>query len=166
MIITSPSFQNNGYIPQKFTCEGENISPELRVQNVPENAKSLALIIDDPDAPAGTFTHWTVWNIDPKITAIKENSVPPGLPADLSAEVLTTTEASIKAGAVEGRTDFGKTGYGGPCPPSGKPHRYFFKLYALAAMLNLKAGADKAELEAEIQKHLIAKAELVGLYHR
>lgn len=146
MTITSPAFQNNGYIPKKFTCEGENVNPELRIQTVPENTKSLALIMEDPDAPGGTFVHWTVWNINPKTTEIKENEVP--------------------AGSIEGRTSADKPGYIGPCPPPGKPHRYFFKLYALDDSLPLSAGASKKDLETEIQKHLLTKAELVGLYGR
>lgn len=163
MILTSPSFQNNGTIPQKFTCDGlpaskagGDINPELQVQNVPGTAKSLALIMDDPDAPAGTWTHWTVWNIDPKITMIKEDSVP--------------TSAKATAGkplsADEGMTSFGRIGYGGPCPPSGKPHRYFFKLYALTDVLILPSGAPLKQLESEIQKYLITSAELIGLYGR
>ncbi len=156
MLITSPSFNHNEKIPDKFTCEGGDINPALAIENVPENAKSLALIVDDPDAPGGTFTHWTVWNINPNTTAIKEESVPPK--------------------SVEGETDFGRVGYGGPCPPAspkpseggppGKPHRYFFKLYALDAMLNLPEGSKRADLEKEIATHTIASAELVGIYER
>lgn len=146
MLITSPSFNHNEKIPDKFTCEGGNINPQLIIGNVPTNAKSLALIMDDPDAPGGTFTHWTAWNINPNTTAIKEESVPPK--------------------SVEGETDFGRVGYGGPCPPSGKPHRYFFKLYALDSMLNLPEGSKRASLEKEIATHTIASAELVGIYER
>ncbi len=150
MIITSPSFNDGENIPAKFTCSGDppagDINPELQIQNVPSEASSLALIMDDPDAPSGVFTHWTAWNIDPKTKVIKEESVPPG--------------------SIEGRTDFNRTGYGGPCPPPGKPHHYRFKLYALDATLNLKSGATVNMLAAEINKHLIAKAELVGLYQR
>ncbi|MBI4086103.1 MAG: YbhB/YbcL family Raf kinase inhibitor-like protein [Candidatus Liptonbacteria bacterium] len=146
MTITSPSFRENGSIPKKFTCQGENINPELRFGGAPEEAKSLALIMHDPDAPMpGGFTHWVMWNIEPLTTAIKENSAPPG--------------------ASEGKNGAGKTGYIGPCPPSGT-HRYFFKLYALDAVLNLPAGADKNSLEAEINKHLLAEAEIIGLYQR
>ena len=145
MLLTSPSFNHNEKIPPKFTCDGPSINPELHILNVPDEAKSLALIMDDPDAPGRTFTHWLVWNIDPKTTIIKQESKPPG--------------------SIEGQTDFGRTGYGGPCPPSGT-HRYFFKLYALGAILNLSEGSDKKTLEQEIQEHLIEKAELVGLYSR
>lgn len=146
MLITSPSFQNNGNIPQKFTCDGGDINPELQIQNISAEAKSLALIVDDPDAPRGIFTHWTVWNINPQTAVIKEESVP--------------------GGAVEGNTDFGRADYGGPCPPPGKPHHYHFKLYALDAILNLPAGASKSELESEIEKHLLDKTELIGIYQR
>lgn len=146
MILTSPSFENNGFIPSKFTCDGGDINPELHIQNVPGGTKSLALVMDDPDAPGRTFTHWLVWNINPETTLIKEES--------------SASESS------EGATDFDRVGYGGPCPPSGVPHRYFFKLYALDVILELRAGAIKNELEKEINKHLIAKAELVGLYKR
>jgi len=154
MLITSPSFQNNSSIPQKFTCDGStsltagggNINPELQIQNVPANAKSLALIMHDPDAPvAGGFTHWLVWNIDSKTAVIKEGSVP--------------------VGSVEGKNGADKIGYIGPCPPSGV-HHYHFQLYALDATLNLTLGGTKDQLESEIQKHLLAKAELIGLYQR
>jgi Raf kinase inhibitor-like YbhB/YbcL family protein len=145
MIITSPSFENDGMIPKKFTCDGGNINPELQIQNVPEGAKSLALIMHDPDAPlAGGFTHWVVWNVAPTTTLIKEDSVPPG--------------------ASEGMNSRSK-GYTGPCPPSGT-HHYEFRLYALDAMLELASTSGKTELEAEIPKHLIEKAELIGLYAR
>ena len=148
MILTSPAFQNNGPIPAKYSCDGGNINPELQIQNTPKEAKSLALIMDDPDATGGrTFTHWIVWNIDPKTAVIKEESTPPS--------------------SIEGMTDFGRSGYGGPCPPRGsKPHRYFFKLYALDVRLDLPAGASKSSLESEIKKHLLAQTELVGLYGR
>jgi Raf kinase inhibitor-like YbhB/YbcL family protein len=148
MLITSPSFKDGEKIPIKFSCDGGDINPELQIQNVPVEARSLALIVDDPDAThGGTFTHWFTWNINPATQFIKEESVPPG--------------------AQEGTNDFGNISYGGPCPPKGNnPHHYHFKLYALDAMLNLSQGAGKSALEAEINKHLITKAELVGLYRR
>lgn len=145
MIITSPSFENGRPIPKKFTCDGGNMNPEFLISNVPENAKSLALIMDDPDAPIGTFLHWLAWNISPKTDRIKEGGAPPG--------------------AVEGMNGAKKVGYIGPCPPSGT-HRYFFKLYALDATLTLSEKASKAELETEIKKHLIEQAELMGTYSR
>ena len=151
MFITSPSFNNNERIPQKFTCDGfdkltaggGNVNPELDIGNVPAGAKSLALIMDDPDAPmASGFTHWLVWNIDPEVANIGEGSIP--------------------SGSVEGKNDSGKVGYVGPCPPSGI-HHYHFTIYALNTMLDLKSGSDKASLQSEINKYLIAKADLVGL---
>jgi Raf kinase inhibitor-like YbhB/YbcL family protein len=145
MIITSPSFENSGPIPAKFTCDGGDINPELVIQNVPAEAKSLVLIVDDPDAPAGTWTHWTVWNIDPGTSVIKEESVPPG--------------------ATEGQTSFGKPGYGGPCPPGGR-HRYYFRLYALDALLNLDSDANVDELREAMNGHVVAEAELMGTYQR
>ena len=146
MLITSPLFKDGEYIPKKFSCDGGNMNPELQIQNVPPEAKSLALIMHDPDAPRpGGFTHWVVWNIDPKTTIIKEESVPPG--------------------AVEGANGTGKPGYIGPCPPSGA-HHYHFKLYALDSALSLAEGSDKSALETEISKHLVAQTELVGLYQR
>ena len=145
MNITSPIFQNGEAIPKKYSCDGENINPELRIGGVPENAKSLALIADDPDAPMGTFTHWLVWNIDPKTTVIGEGSVP--------------------SGGAQGLNDRKREGYTGPCPPSGV-HHYHFKLYALNATLDLPQNVSKADLEAAINAHLVASAELVGLYAR
>ncbi|PYL81560.1 MAG: YbhB/YbcL family Raf kinase inhibitor-like protein [Verrucomicrobia bacterium] len=127
--ITSPAFQGGGDIPAKFTCNGTNVSPGLQISGVPNEAKSLVLIVDDPDAPRGLFTHWIVWNIDPKTTQVAENSAP--------------------AGAVQGTSDFGKRNYGGPCPPSGT-HRYFFKIFALDTKLDLKPSARRAELDAAI----------------
>lgn len=146
MKITSPNFEQNTVIPKKFTCEGGNGNPELTIEGVPENTKSLALIMDDPDAPNGTFIHWLLWNIDPKPSPIKEGAPPEK--------------------ALEGKNSNGKIGYIGPCPPPGKPHRYFFKLYALDAVLDVPAGSSKDALEAEINKHLLAKTELIGMYQR
>jgi Raf kinase inhibitor-like YbhB/YbcL family protein len=146
MIITSPSFEGGEPIPRKFTCDGYDINPELQIQNAPEEAKSLALIVDDPDAPDGTGTHWTIWNIRPDASFLKEESVAPG--------------------SVEGMTSAGRTGFHGPCPPPGAAHRYFFRLYALDTMLELKEGASREELETLIQRHLIAEAELMGTYGR
>lgn len=156
MILTSPSFNQGAVIPAKFTCDGENVNPELNIRDVPPDAKSLVLIMDDPDAPGGTFTHWTVWNINPRIEVIKEGSVPAGLSAD----------GSHGAEAVEGKTSFGRSGYGGPCPPAGKPHRYFFKLYALDTVLNVNSYASVNELRSGMNGHVVAEAELMGTYQR
>lgn len=155
MKITSSAFENNTGIPAKYTCDGENINPALSLSGVPQNAKSLVLIMDDPDAPMGTFVHWIVFNINPKTQKIEENSVP--------------------AGSMLGKTSSGKLGYIGSCPPPASPeqlqrgesgtHRYFFKLYALDNILNLESP-DKATLEKQIQSHILDHAELVGLYMR
>lgn len=159
MLVTSPSFQNDSYIPQKFTCDGGNINPELQIQNVPSEAKSLALVMHDPDAPmAGGFTHWFLWNIDPKTTVVKQESVP------ASAEATAGKPQS----AMEGKNGAGKIGYTGPCPPPGHGiHHYHFYFYALDSMLNLDAStATKVQLEAAMQNHILAEAEIVGLYQR
>jgi len=145
MKISSPAFGQNGTIPKKYTCDGENVNPPLSISQVPPSTQSLVLIMDDPDAPGRTFVHWTLWNIDPKITEIPENEVPEG--------------------ARQGLTDFGTSGYGGPCPPSGI-HRYFFKLYALDSKLELPSNAKKADLEQAMKGHILAQAELIGLYSR
>jgi Raf kinase inhibitor-like YbhB/YbcL family protein len=139
--ITSPSFQDRGDIPAKFTCTGTNVSPELQISSVPNEAKSLVLIVDDPDAPRGLFTHWIVWNIDPKTTRVAENNAP--------------------TDGVQGTNDFGKRNYGGPCPPSGT-HRYFFKIFALNTKLELKPSARRAELDAAMRGHILAQGELMA----
>ena len=140
--VTTPAFQAGGDIPAKFTCNGANANPELRINGIPE-AKSLVLIVDDPDAPRGLFTHWIVWNIDPKTTDIGENSAP--------------------ADGVQGTNDFGKRNYGGPCPPSGT-HRYFFKIFALDTKVDLKPNARRAELDAAMRGHILAQGELMARY--
>jgi len=143
--ISSPAFQHKGHIPSTYTCDGADINPPLLLENIPAGAKSLAMIVDDPDAPRGTWVHWVVWNIGPDTREIKEHSVP--------------------AGATEGINDFRKHRYGGPCPPSGT-HRYFFKLYALDETLKLVPGTDKAGLEKAMQGRILGQAELIGLYAR
>ncbi|TSC82389.1 MAG: PEBP family protein [Parcubacteria group bacterium Gr01-1014_20] len=146
MLLTSPSFNHNEKIPQKFTCDGGNVNPELIIQNVPAKTVSLALIVDDPDAPAGNFTHWLAWNIGPKTQTIKQESRPPF--------------------AIEGLNGRQKIGYTGPCPPDGKPHRYFFKLYALSDNLKIPPSSSKEELELALEPYLIEKTELIGIYER
>lgn len=146
MEIKSPVFDANQKIPADYTCDGENINPPLEIENVPGGTLSLALIVDDPDAPNGNFVHWLMWNIEPTVTLIEEDSVPKG--------------------AVQGKTDFGKIGYGGPCPHSGT-HHYCFTLYALDdKIIILEEGADRMDLEAEINGHIITEASLIGLYER
>ncbi|MBI2658375.1 YbhB/YbcL family Raf kinase inhibitor-like protein [Candidatus Woesearchaeota archaeon] len=144
MKLTSPVFANNGTIPSEYTCDGNDLSPELIIDDVPSNAKSLVLISDDPDAPVGTWDHWVVFNIPAATKEIQKGKEPKG---------------------IGGRNSWGRTGYGGPCPPSGT-HRYFFKLYALDIMLNLPQGAAKKDIEKEMQGHIAAKAELMGTYKR
>lgn len=145
MQLSSPVFENQQSIPPKYTCDGENISPPLNIMEAPQNTVSLALVVDDPDAPRGTWVHWVLWNIDPSIEGIDENTVPKG--------------------STQGSTDFGETAWGGPCPPGGS-HRYFFKLYALDAKLELPTGTTKAELEVAMEGHILETAELIGIYQR
>ena len=143
MKITSSAFQEGGDIPSKFSREGGNVNPPLRVEGTPANAKSLVLIVDDPDAPVGLFTHWLVWNIDPKTTEIPEKGVPKG--------------------AVEGTNDYPNLGYGGPQPPSGT-HRYYFKIFALDQTLDLPSGAKRQELDKAMNGHIIAQGQSMGRY--
>lgn len=142
MKISSPEFEHNGFIPKKFTCQGEDISPALIIEDIPKEAKSLALIVDDPDAPMGMWVHWVVFDI-PLINRIEENTIP----------------------GKQGRNDFGRNSYGGPCPPSGT-HRYFFKIYALDKKLNLTEGLTKKELEKAMEGHTLGQAGLIGLYKK
>jgi Raf kinase inhibitor-like YbhB/YbcL family protein len=144
MKITSSAFQESGNIPSKFTCDGSDTSPPLQITGVPSEAKSLVLIADDPDAPGGLFTHWLVWNIPPQTSSIPEGSAPKG---------------------IHGTNDFGKSGYGGPCPPSGT-HRYYFKLFALDRELNLASSTKRRQLDAAMEGHVIAQGELMGRYSR
>jgi len=144
MKITSSAFQEGGNIPSKFSCDGGNTSPPLQISNVPPEAKSLVLIVDDPDAPSGLFTHWAVWNISPQTSTVAEGSTPKG---------------------VQGTNDFGRSGYGGPCPPSGM-HRYYFKIFALDRELDLPFGAKRSQLDAALKGHAIAQGELMGRYSR
>lgn len=146
MKITSPAFENNENIPSKYTCDGENASPPLEFSEIPENTKSLAFILDDPDAPVtGGFVHWVLWNISPETKSITEKSVP--------------------AEAVSGTNSSDKTGYIGPCPPSGT-HHYQFKLYALDTALSLEPSATREDVEKAIEGHILDQALLVGLYQR
>jgi Raf kinase inhibitor-like YbhB/YbcL family protein len=143
MKITSPAFPEGGIIPEKFSKNGQNVNPSLRVAGSPLEAKSLVLIVDDPDAPVGLFTHWLVWNIDPKTTEIAEKSVPPG--------------------AVQGTNDYPGRGYDGPQPPSGT-HRYYFRIIALDKKLDLPSGAKRKELDKAMSGHVIAQGEYMGRY--
>lgn len=143
LIITSPAFKMNQNIPARFTCDGEDISPELIFEGVPEGTKSLALVVDDPDAPRGVWTHWTAWNIPPATSGVKENAVP----------------------GTEGLNSSGEIGYEGPCPPD-REHRYVFTLYALDSLLSLPQGSTKEELLLALTPHIIEKTQLIGRYNR
>lgn len=148
--IKSSAFDEGGFIPVKFTCDGQNISPPLEWNGVPEGTQSLALISDDPDAPMGTWVHWVVYNIPPDINGLEE-----GIP-----------KKEILANDIEqGLTDFGSVGYGGPCPPRGT-HRYFFKIFALDRKFNFKPGLTKSELLEKIKDNIIGRGELIGKYKR
>ena len=143
MKLTSNAFENNQFIPAKYTCDGEDIVPPFSISGIPNGTKSLALIVDDPDSPSGDWVHWLVWNINPEAGEIAEGTVPDG--------------------TTEGMNDFGKVGWGGPCPHSGT-HHYQFKLYALDTILNLGSSAIKRDVESAIEGHILDQAVLVGLY--
>lgn len=143
--ISSPAFENNGPIPVKYTCDGANVNPPLKIENTPRETKSIALIFDDIDAPRGSYVHWILWSIDPTIKEIKENSVPEG--------------------TVQGMNGFKKQSYGGPCPP-GRAHRYVFKIFALDTRLNLDPNSTKADLEKVMRGHVKAQAQLMGIYKK
>ena len=142
MLISSPVFENKGFIPSKYTCDGDDTNPPLIIEGTPQGTQSFVLIFDDPDCPTGTWDHWVVWNISPT-KKIDENNVP----------------------GTEGMNSFNRHSYGGPCPPSGT-HRYFFKVYALDVKLDLKASSRKKDIERAIKAHVLAKGEIVGLYKR
>ena len=148
--ITSSAFENNGLIPAKYTCDGKDISPPLKWDAVPGGTKSIALICDDPDAPMGIFIHWVLFNLPSGTAELTEN-----VPRD---KVLPN-------GAKQGMTDFGRIGYGGPCPPSGT-HRYFFKLYVLDTELKLEPGVNKGQLLKAMEGHILAQGQLIGKYKR
>ena len=150
LAIQSPAFQHEGKIPPKYTCDGENISPALHWGPAPAGTVTFALIADDPDAPAGTWVHWVLYNIPSSVTNLPEKTTP-------------MTEAEM--GAAGGKSSFGKAGYGGPCPPNGT-HRYYFKIYALDTKLTLPALAAKQELLKAMEGHIIGQGELMGTYQR
>lgn len=141
--VESPAFRPGQLIPPKFTCKGANESPPLQLKGVPANAKSLAIVVEDPDAPGGLFTHWLAWNIEPGISEVKTASVP--------------------TSAIQGRNDFGKVGYAGPCPPSGV-HRYVFRVLALNGKLSLQAGTNRAEFDRALAGHIVAQGQLMARF--
>jgi Raf kinase inhibitor-like YbhB/YbcL family protein len=144
MKITSSAFREGESIPPKYTCDGQDTIPPLKFESVPDKAQSLALIMDDPDAPMGTWDHWLVWNIPPKTTEVPEGKTPQG---------------------VVGKNSWGKSAWGGPCPPD-RQHRYFFKLYALDTKLELPTSAGKADVEKAMKAHIVEQAQLMGVYDR
>jgi len=150
MMISSPAFENGERIPPKYTCDGENISPPLSWGAAPDGTRTYALVVDDLDAPSGVFTHWLIFNIPATETSLREN-----VPA----------RATLSNGAIQGSNSFGKTGYGGPCPPAGT-HRYVFHLYSLDTELSLPPSATRQDLLKAIEGHVLAEAELIGLYSR
>ena len=150
--ISSSSFPNHGKIPAKFTCDGNDVSPALSWTPPPAGVQSLALIADDPDARVGTWTHWVLFDLP-----VTSRGVPENLPK---------IEQLPNQSGYQGRNDFGRTGYGGPCPPAGKPHRYFFKLYALDRQMKLKSGVSKQELEQAMRRHILGQSEWMGTYRR
>jgi len=149
--ITSDAFTEGAAIPIKYTCDDADVSPPLKWSDAPAGTKSFALICDDPDAPAKTWVHWVLYDLPPTVAELAED-LPKG--------------EKLASGASQGRSDFGRLGYGGPCPPPGKPHRYYFKLYALDATLNLPAGRTKEQLIEAISGHTLAEASLMGTYKR
>jgi hypothetical protein len=149
--LSSTFFVPGGMIPKQFTCDGTDVSPALEWSGAPKNTKSFSLIADDPDAPVGTWVHWVLYDLPADAKQLAE-----GVPKD----------EQLANGARQGRNDFRRMGYGGPCPPPGPAHRYFFKLNALDALLNLKAGGSKAEVEKAMAGHILAQATLMGRYQR
>lgn len=148
MVLSSSAFKDGQPIPAEYTCDGKNISPQLNWSGAPANTQSLLLIVDDPDAPAGVWTHWLVWDLSTDISDLAEDF------------------AKSPSTAKQGTNDFKKPGYGGPCPPTGKTHRYFFRIYALDTALNLPAGASRKDVDAAIAKHVVAMGQLMGTYQR
>ena len=153
LVLTTTAFPAGGGIPATYTCDGADVSPALAWSGVPAGTAALALIVDDPDAPSGTWVHWVLFNLPGTLSALPEGVPKTDAPAGLG-------------GALQGRNDFRRIGYGGPCPPPGKPHRYFFKLYALDAALPLKSGATKQDVERAMRGHVLAEASLMGTYAR
>jgi Raf kinase inhibitor-like YbhB/YbcL family protein len=151
LTVTSSAFPSGGSIPAKYSCEGANVSPALEWSGIPAKTKSLALICEDPDAPTGTWTHWVLFNLPASTTTLPEKM---------------DTAATLSSGAKQGTNDFQKTGYGGPCPPPGKPHRYFFKIYALDTELALKPDATRNEVLRAMEHHIVAEGQLMGTYQR
>lgn len=149
--IRSSAFDNGAAIPQEYTCQGRNISPQLEWEGLPSGTQSLALVCDDPDAPAGTWVHWVIYNIPATTSNLKQ-----GIP----------TSPQLAEGMLQGKNDFGNRGWAGPCPPPGRPHRYFFKLYALDKVLTAQPGLTKKQILSLIQPNILVKTEMYGTYQR
>lgn len=143
MEVKSPSFKQGASIPKKYTCQGEDLSPSFTFHNLPEGTRSLAIIVEDPDAPSGTFIHWLGWNLNPTVQLDEGKAFP-----------------------IQGNNGYGQVKYRGPCPPAGQTHRYFFKFYALDALLDLPSGSSKSELEQQIKVHALDHAEWMGTYKK
>jgi Raf kinase inhibitor-like YbhB/YbcL family protein len=150
MQLTSTAFQEGATIPKPYTGDGKDVSPPLQWSGAPTGTKSFALIGDDPDAPRGTWVHWVLFNVPADVQGLSEGASKEGLPT----------------GTRQGKNDFGNLGYGGPAPPRGKPHRYFFKLYALDTLLDLQEGATKQQVEQAMKNHILAQGQLMGQYAR
>jgi len=149
--LASPAFNSGAQIPNEYTCKGEDASPVLAWTGDPAHTVSYALIMDDPDAPSGTFVHWLIWNIPPALQLLPKDIIKSG---------------TLPNGAMQGRNDFGNVGYNGPCPPPGKTHRYYFRLYALDTKLTLQPGATRRELEAAMKGHILGKADHMGTFRK
>jgi Raf kinase inhibitor-like YbhB/YbcL family protein len=149
--LTSDAFADASSIPTEYTCEGQDISPPLRWSGAPVEAQAFVLLVDDPDAPGGTFAHWLIYDLQPSTTEL-----PAGIPVD----------AVLPDGGKQGKNDFGKIGYGGPCPPKGSEHRYRFRIFALDAPLNLDSGKSKGDVEHAMQGHILGGGELTGRFKR
>ncbi|HUA13848.1 MAG TPA: YbhB/YbcL family Raf kinase inhibitor-like protein [Verrucomicrobiae bacterium] len=149
--ISSSSFSDGGTIDRKFSCDGADVSPQLSWTEPPSGTKTLALLVDDPDAPVGNWSHWVLWNLPPGKRSLAEGAA---------------KSATLPDGSHQGSNDFRKTGYKGPCPPPGKPHRYYFKLYALDVKLELRSGSGKRDLEAAMKGHILGQTEWMGRYGR
>ena len=149
--LSSTAFSNGGRIPERYTCIGLDVSPPLRWEGYPLEAESFTLIVEDVDAPGGVFTHWIIYNIPGSVSMLEEG---------------VEKVSVLSSGAMQGLNDFGRIGYGGPCPPAGKPHRYIFKIFALDTMLDVKPAASKNEILKALENHIIGEAELTGIFSR
>lgn len=149
--LTTPAFATGATIPDRYTCKGEDVSPALQWEGAPAKTGSFAIVMDDPDAPAGVWVHWVIWNLPPSMAGLQQGIFKAGRLVD---------------GSLEGRNSFGKTGYNGPCPPPGQTHRYFFRIYALDGYLDLSDEVDRSRLDNAMKGHVLAETEYMGTFHR